>query len=171
MEEANSNGQQQMLIGFLYLGGVILGVVGFLFRIHWASWNIHHFRLSDEQVPGFLVGWAKGWWSVPFMSLYRPYQVMREIWRRRPPEGVRSHLTVVWWILWVIASALGNRLLSGGLFGKAGESLEGLVVQNNTAVLADAIFLVADALVVILVWQITMAQERKFQGLAQFHSA
>ncbi len=75
MEEANSNGQRQMLIGFLYLGGVILAVVGFLFWIHWASWNIHHFRLSNEQVPGYSVGW----WSVPFMSIFRPYQVMHEI--------------------------------------------------------------------------------------------
>ncbi len=55
------------------------------------------------------------------------------------------------WIPWVTASVLGNRLLFGGLFGKAGESLESLAVQNNTAVLVDAIFLVADALVVILV--------------------
>ena len=49
--------------------------------------------------------------------------------------------------------------------------MEGLAVQNNASVLVDVTFLVADALVTILAWQITMVQERRFQGLTQFYSA
>ena len=96
---------------------------------------------------------------------------MREIWKRSHLEGLSPHPTVVWWILWVIAVVLENRLFLGAIFGSGGESMEGLAVQNNTAVLVDVLFLVADALVAILVWQITMVQKRRFQGLAQFHSA
>ena len=85
MEKANSNDHRQVLIGSLYMGGVILAVVGFLFWIHRASWNIPLFRLLHSQVPRFSVGWEVGPWFVPFMSLFRPYQVMQEIWRRSLP--------------------------------------------------------------------------------------
>ena len=114
-------------------------------------------------------GWAGGPFpSCPFSDRTRSCE---KYGREASPEGVRSHVTVVWWILWVIAVVLEYRLFLGATFGSGGESMEGLAGQNNTTVLVDVLFLVADALVAILVWQITMVQERRFQGLTQFYPA
>ena len=51
----------------------------------------------------------------------------------------------------------------GVFFGNEAECLECLAVQNNTVVLEDLIFLLADVLVEFPVWLVPMAQERKFQ--------
>ena len=72
-----------------------------------------------------------------------------------------------WWVLWVIASVVGNWLLLS-LFGNAGDSMESLATRNYVSMFVSVTFMVADVLVVILVWQITMAQERKFQELTHF---
>ena len=66
------------------------------------------------------------------------------------PEGLSPHLTVVWCVLWVIASVLETRRFLGAIFGSRGESMEGLVVQNNTEVRVNVLFLVADTLEVFL---------------------
>ncbi len=58
LEEANSNDRRQMLVSFLYLGAVVPAAAGFLFWIHKISRNIRYFRLSNEQMPRFSVGWA-----------------------------------------------------------------------------------------------------------------
>ena len=113
--------------------------------------------------------WAGG--SFPSCTFYDRTRSCEKHGREASPEDVRSHLTVVWWILWVIAVVLEYQLFLGAIFGSGGESMEGLAVQNNASVLVDVTFLVADALVTILAWQITMVQERRFQGLTQFYSA
>ena len=63
----------------------------------------------------FTPGWAVGWSFVPVMNLFRPYQVMREIWQasgdpeywRDEPGGVLLNL---WWGLYLamLALAYGN---------------------------------------------------------------
>ena len=58
LEEANSNHRRQMLVSFLYLGAVVLAAAGFLFLLHRVSQNVHYFRLSNEQLPRFSVGWV-----------------------------------------------------------------------------------------------------------------
>ena len=48
------------------------------------------------------------------------------------------------------AVVLENRLFLVAIFGGSGESMEGLVVQNNTEVRVNVLFLVADTLEVFL---------------------
>lgn len=77
--------------------------------IYRASENAH--ALSDEMTIS--PGWAVGWYFVPFATLFKPYQAMREIWQAslapHNPGSVQSPpIMQIWWMLWIATSILGN---------------------------------------------------------------
>ena len=103
---------------------VILAQLGsfFITAIFFLLWTYRSYRhlsaLSDRNLR-FSPGWAVSWYFVPIMNLFRPYQVMKEMWKEidpdadpsRPEEGkgrTGSPLLKGWWGLWLL-----NHLLAG----------------------------------------------------------
>jgi hypothetical protein len=60
----------------------------------------------------FTPGWSIGWYFVPIMSLWKPFQAMREIWQASAAPGnwraVQAPPLLGWW--WTLY--LGNQILS-----------------------------------------------------------
>jgi len=59
--------------------------------------------LTSEPLR-FTPGWCVGWFFVPFLNFFRPYQVMKEIWQvcHRDRQTV-SGLLGGWWLLWLVS--------------------------------------------------------------------
>ncbi len=83
----------------------------FLMWIHRASRNLKSLGAHGQR---FSPGWAVGWWFVPIMFFFRPYQVMAEIWRGSHAaeflawrDGTVSTLLPWWWALWVAGNIIG----------------------------------------------------------------
>jgi hypothetical protein len=77
--------------------------------IYRASANAH--ALSDEMTIS--PGWAVGWYFVPIMYWFRPYQAMREIWLASHFRGnwhgePAPAILGWWWGLWVVSNILGS---------------------------------------------------------------
>ncbi len=63
-------------------------------------------------------GWASGGWFVPIMSLFKPFQIMRELFvetkgylaKNIPGFQAAEHANLIgwWWALWVISSLASN---------------------------------------------------------------
>ena len=64
------------LAGLVYLTTYMLSGVVTLFWLHGAAGNAKIIRPSFEFTPG----WAVGWYFVPIANLFKPYEVLREIW-------------------------------------------------------------------------------------------
>lgn len=67
----------------------------------------HNARALGASDMAFTPGWAIGWYFVPVVNLWRPFQAMREIWRASSaPEDWRrqpgSPLLGWWWALWIL---------------------------------------------------------------------
>ena len=81
-------------------------VILFLMWMYRASQNL---QVLGAQCQRFSPSWAVGWWFVPIMNLFRPYQVMAEIWRGSEPSSLdgaasRGNVSVLlgwWWGSWV----------------------------------------------------------------------
>ncbi len=97
-------------------------VVGILF-IMWfrrAYWNLHQLVTNLKHSDG----WAAGAWFVPIMSLFRPYQIMQELWvesstymnkRKIQPELSEDDVPMGWWwAAFISASIISN--ISGRLY-------------------------------------------------------
>lgn len=71
-------------------------------------------------------GWCAGFWFIPIISLFKPYQVAGEIDQFSRPRGSRIATPPIgmWWTFWIVGNILSNietRLaLSGVALGMAG---------------------------------------------------
>ena len=110
--EATSNDDREALIGFAQTALYITSAIVFLVWIHRAHRNLPSLHAADLR---FTPGWAVGWFFVPIMSLFRPYQVASEIWRASEAKEdttdgtswksvATSPIVGWWWALFLISN-------------------------------------------------------------------
>lgn len=98
---------------------LIVGII-FIMWFRRAYWNLHQLvkHLNHSE------GWAAGAWFVPIMSLFRPYQIMQELWLKTPrylkkhnvePAKIAGDVPLGWWWAAFISSAIISNI-SGRLY-------------------------------------------------------
>ena len=104
---------------------VLALVASFVVLIRWlrrAYWNMHALRLRLEHGEG----WAAGAWSVPVLNMFRPYSIVKEVWRQTQLvafERVQPHVLLrIWWIVFILDRLAGNA--SGRLASSASTTLQ-----------------------------------------------
>ncbi len=83
---------------------VVMPLVTYIFFFIWIyRTNSNLWALTSEPLR-FTPGWCVGWFFVPFLNFFRPYQVMKEIWQvcHRDRQTV-SALLGGWWLLWLVS--------------------------------------------------------------------
>lgn len=99
---------------------IILTTVGVgLGLVRWLK-TCYSYAKDSIGVSGFEhTGWITAGWLVPFLNLFKPYQVINEIYKAgsnlyATPEGWKkeasSSLLLGWWIFWVLAHLVGFNL-------------------------------------------------------------
>ena len=98
--------------------------------------------------------WAVLWWFIPLANLYKPYEVMVELWRASDPDGddhwalyPRSPILPLWWLCWIggnVASSIAGRIAFGMAWRQTGETGAdvgdvGIVMHIAAAALAGTI--------------------------------
>lgn len=134
-QEALANDARQQLIGVGYIIVFIVTAIFFLKWIHRANLNCHGFG-AENMV--FTPGWAVGWHFIPVMSLFKPYQAMKEIWQ--VSQNPRSWQTVAgspilgwWWGLWIANAILGQVVFRAAKNATTIEQLERLSIISIVA--------------------------------------
>ena len=135
-EAANFNDLREGAIGILYLVVLIISAVTFIRWFRRAYFNLHtqvNYLEHDE-------GWAAGAWFVPILNLFRPYNIMRELYNetdellKKKVEGYTTMLrgTAVgwWWFFWIIAGFLGNASFRLAMHAESVEELINVTVIN-----------------------------------------
>lgn len=130
-ERAALNDARQGLIGLAHIGLFPSTAVLFGMWIHRANRNAR--ALTTEPMQ-FSPGWSVGWYFVPIMNLFKPYQAMKEIWEvsgrwRRPDSqgGGSSSPLPWWWAAWVLSGVVGQAAFRASL---RAESLDELLVSS-----------------------------------------
>lgn len=107
--EATANAaRQQTIAGLQVLAWIVTGVL-FLMWIHRAHSNLPALGAQNLR---FSPGWAVGYWFIPIVNLFRPYQVVQEIWKASDPDvniadplswksASASSLVDRWWSSWL----------------------------------------------------------------------
>lgn len=104
-EAANA---RQNFLAVTFLGNYLVTGVVFLTWVFRASQNCQGFSpLPMRHSPG----WSVAWFFIPIMSLFKPYQVMKEIWlvSREPSSRSRengSPLLGWWWAFWIFTGVM-----------------------------------------------------------------
>ncbi len=146
----------------LYAVVLIVCTIVFLMWLYRARSNLPALGAADVR---WSPGWSIAWWFIPIMSLFRPYQVVKETWqasdpeslpgwRREPPPAIFGW----WWGLFLLYGFAGNATDSTPTGGTAG---------FDAAALIDLAFLIigiGSALCAIyIVRDITARQTQRYQ--------
>ena len=109
LAEAREGSARELLQTIFGLGLFVLYIATFVMFCVWTyrvNANIHALGAANLR---FTPGWAVGWYFIPIASLWKPYQVMKEIWRAsRNPSGwqeeASSSIVGWWWFWWIVSN-------------------------------------------------------------------
>ncbi len=142
----------------------ILCVVTYCLFIYNASINLHR-----ADAKGHTIGpdWSVGWSFIPFINLFKIYQVMRQIWSasrnpRNPARGAPMFMAV-WWIFYVGADVLAFIAVrrATAAFGTWGiPDTEELTRSMWIDIAAASLGLISGILLIAIVSGITSAQRK-----------
>jgi hypothetical protein len=113
-EVAEANDSRERAAGIFYTIVSVISAITFILWFRRAYYNLH----QKVRPLALSEGWAAGSWFVPIVNLFRPYQIMKEIYvetkklfnRHGLSErvGYTTRYLDWWWTLWVISSLIGN---------------------------------------------------------------
>lgn len=154
---ADANDTRQQAIGVAQFVLYLVTAVVFLTWVHRANRNARALGAKDMR---FTPGWAVGWYFVPIMSLWRPFQAMREIWQASEQPGnwqsVQTPPLVGWW--WTLF--LGAQLLAqaGYQLSKDVDSVSGAMTASSLITVSDFVYMPLDIVAILLVTRIAAKQ-------------
>jgi hypothetical protein len=165
LEEREAQFTTNQILFWTQLTLFVATAVAFLSWLFQARVNLRAFGIRR---PSYSRGWVVGSFFVPLVNLFRPYQVIREIWQASNPEGQDAFnwrslpvpkLLLVWWLLFVGWGALELMALLSDL--GAGVNLSKLQLSRGLTTLADACAAIAAFLACFVVARISQAQQDK----------
>lgn len=103
MLQRAASDSRQALLGVLYV--VIFLVTGILFLL-WTYLANRNARSLGATGMKFTPGWAIGWYFIPILNLWKPYQALRETFKASHPDcsddwqqAPHPDILRLWWTL------------------------------------------------------------------------
>lgn len=160
--DGEASDARQGIVAILYM--VIFVVSGFLILrwIHRANYNA---RQLGAKNLNFTPGWAIGYYFVPILTLWKPYQAMKEIWKasKNPSDWVSQNTSAIlpiWWTIWLISAFLGQALLR---FSLRAEELSELINLNLLTQASDLLDIPLALIFLSIVNRIYKMQENQLE--------
>ena len=98
-----------IVIGVLVLCHWVVYIITAIIFLDWVKRVNTNLRALSGEEMRFTPGWSIGWYFVPFMNIYKPYQVMKELWRVVHKQEIQSDFVVsCWWFFCVFAAIFGR---------------------------------------------------------------
>ncbi|WP_316845404.1 DUF4328 domain-containing protein [Pedobacter psychrodurus] len=111
--EISVNDLRERLIAILYFGAYLISCITFIRWFRRAYFNLHlktdYLSSSDN--------WVALSWFIPFICLYKPYQIMKEMYTKtneilfeetNQANAVTTSYLGWWWGLWITSNIIGQ---------------------------------------------------------------
>lgn len=114
IEALNANDTREQIIAVFYLIAMLISIITFIQWFRRAYYNLH----IKVKNLSYSEGWAAGSWFVPVISLFRPFQIMKELYLETHNllvknkiilnHKLKTNFLVVWWTLWILDNIIGQ---------------------------------------------------------------
>jgi hypothetical protein len=129
-----ANDTRHMVVALVSVFAALASLIVLLVWIYRAYANLPGLLAAEIQ---FTPGWAVGWFFVPIMNLFRPYQAVRDIWNGSDPnrftlsgqvlgEPASGAIVGWWWGLRIGSAVLGRVIDSWSNTAQSIEDFMGL---------------------------------------------
>jgi len=142
-EVVDAGSLREAIVAILAVLAYIISGITFIMWFRRAYYNLHQsvsHRLRHSE------GWAAGSWFVPILCLYRPYQIMKELYLETKglltKKGMdmnlnlTTHLLGWWWTLWIISCIFGQIVSK---FALRAETLNELMTSSIIDMISSSI--------------------------------
>lgn len=158
-DAAQASDNRQQNIGLLYLAVFLFSAILIGRWIYFANQNAHHLGYQNMQ---FTPGWSVGWSFIPIANLWKPYQVMQEIWvassyHQKEDAEVSPPPLGWWWFLW-LTSNISSRIAASVLL-KA-ETIETFKLATFLSIFSDFFWLILCLTLLNVINKINHAQQQ-----------
>ncbi|MFM2297181.1 MAG: hypothetical protein RL117_888 [Verrucomicrobiota bacterium] len=153
-EIAYANDNRQATIGLSQT--ILFGITSIFFGkwIYRISCNAHYFSRATQR---YSPGWAVGFYFIPIVNLWRPYQALRDAY-----EGfidfTRDHkdnlVFPLWWFAWIVSNFLGRILFRSSM---RDEEINEMIQTSLISVVSDSFDIFLDVMALLLVIMVTKA--------------
>ena len=121
--------------------GIISFIIFFISGITFIMWfRRAYYNLNQKASLAYSDGWAAGSWFVPIINLYRPYQIMKELYvetkKLLENKGISGEVNYTtnylawWWALWIINGILGQIVFRASLYANTIDELSFSTVMS-----------------------------------------
>ncbi|MGH3080325.1 MAG: DUF4328 domain-containing protein [Gaiellaceae bacterium] len=171
-EELEASDRRQQVVAFSQLAVYAFAAIFFIRWLHRAYANIVPL---GAQYPRYSTGTAIWSWFVPILNLWRPKQVINDVWRASDPEAPVDQgdtwqqkdpplLYGVWWTAWVLLTLAYNADFR--IYLRA-ETLDELQFSSLFTVVTDGASVLAALLAIAVVHRTTDRHEARAAQLRQ----
>lgn len=147
-----------MGLALLYFPTYITCVVAFLM---WKFRANHNAAAIAGRPLEISPGWSVGWYFVPIMNLFRPFQAMKEIYQASAPRHASTALVTAWWTLWIISNFAGQLSMRLGLRAETVGDLRASMLLDIVIGLIDLPLCIV---AILLVRRISAMQRERVEG-------
>lgn len=156
--DGEANDRRQGFIGIVQAIIFVISGILILKWIHRANYNVRQLGAKAMQ---FTPGWSIGWYFIPIVNLWKPYQAMKEIWKassspRNWKETKVSPILGWWWFFWLTSSVLSNISLRLTI---SAEDLNSLMTANIVTRASDVSSIMLPIIFIVLVNRIYLTQK------------
>ncbi len=136
--DGEASDQRQQMVGLIYLAVFIISGFLILRWIHRANYNARQLGAKDMK---FTPGWSIGYYFIPILTLWKPFQAMKEIWKASHYPNNWSNekagsILELWWFLWIVSNMLGQAVFR---MSTGAEELQELMDLNIITQILDAL--------------------------------
>lgn len=144
-----------IISGLVALVQLILGVTTAILALRWVYHSNKNLRALSGESLEYTPGWAVGWFFVPIANLFKPYQVMKEIWTvSHQHEDTDLSRLKQWWTFWILANVVGRLALKNVV---GAEDASSYATSAITFIVSDGLDLVMNLLFLSVITQIGRA--------------
>ena len=139
---ASANDLRESMVGFISIIALVISGVTFIQWFRRAYFNLHQKLdyLANSE------GWAAGAWFVPFVNLYKPFQIMRELYLETKEylsnrgvvfqEAFTTNTLGVWWALWIMSSLVSQVVFR---LSMDAETVEEFITSTKVSMLGNVL--------------------------------
>lgn len=162
MQEASANDMRVLIVSVLSL---IVAIISWVTYIQW--FRRAYYNLNLRTTCHYTEGWAAGSWFVPIISLYRPYEIMCEIWDKTTeqitnkwgdvPMPAKRWVIGLWWTLWIINGIIGSLFTRWAL---KQETLDHLILGTRVEIITSLLVFPIAYLAVRVIRNVSKREEQ-----------
>lgn len=164
--EAEGNDLRVLVVDRIHIA---MSVIAWVMVLMWTYRANKNCRGFGAQGMRFTPGWTVGWHFVPGMNLFRPYQVMQEIWKVSTDpvtwqKQAGSLLIKWWWFAYLVGTFFGQYFFKLSVRNMNTESISKLGEITTSSIMVNCALLLSGIVTIGVISAIADKQNKLVTG-------